>query len=160
MSENLYDPDEIQLETSLGYYLTKARHVLMERMDRALAPLDLTSQQIGVILLLAKGCARTPQALSRALSYDSGSMTRMLDRLEKKGLIERTRSASDRRVVCLALTERGLEAAAQLPQLGAAALNAQLRGFSAAELATLSGLLARFIANGPDGPEHTHSCAP
>ncbi|HLX02525.1 MAG TPA: MarR family transcriptional regulator, partial [Trinickia sp.] len=91
MSDDLYDPDEIQLESSLGYYLTKARNVLMDRMDRALEPLDLTSQQVGVVLLLANGRAQTSQELSRALSYDSGSMTRMLDRLEKKGLIVRNR---------------------------------------------------------------------
>jgi DNA-binding MarR family transcriptional regulator len=153
MSDDLYDPDEIQLESSLGYHLSKARNVLMERMDRALEPIGLTSQQIGVILLLAKGRARTPQELSRALAYDSGSMTRMLDRLEKKHLIARTRSAADRRVVCLSLTPQGLAAAAHLPRLGAAVLNAQLRGFSADELATLSSLLARFIANGPGGSE-------
>jgi DNA-binding MarR family transcriptional regulator len=151
MSDDLYDPDEIQLESSLGYYLTKARNVLMERMDRALEPLDLTSQQVGVVLLLANGRARTSQELSRTLSYDSGSMTRMLDRLEKKGLIVRNRSAADRRVVCLALTEQGLAASQQLPRLGAAVLNEQLRGFSADELGTMIGLLARFIANGPDG---------
>ncbi|TKC83508.1 MarR family transcriptional regulator [Trinickia terrae] len=151
MSDDLYDPDAIQLESSLGYYLTKARNVLMDRMDRALAPLDLTSQQIGVVLLLANGRARTSQELSRALAYDSGSMTRMLDRLEKKGLIVRSRSADDRRVVCLALTELGLAASKKLPRLGAAVLNEQLRGFSADELATLTSLLGRFIANGPDG---------
>ncbi|HLX01989.1 MAG TPA: MarR family transcriptional regulator, partial [Trinickia sp.] len=53
-------------------------------------------------------------------------------------------------VVCLALTEQGLAASRQLPRLGAAALNEQLRGFSADELGTMIGLLARFIANGPD----------
>lgn len=85
----LYDPEHIELESSLGYYLTKARQALVERLDRALGPLELTAQQISVILLLARGYARTPFELSRKLSYDSGSMTRMLDRLEKKGFVVR-----------------------------------------------------------------------
>nr|WP_206999875.1 hypothetical protein [Trinickia mobilis] len=34
MSDDLDDPDEIRLESSRGYYLTKARNVLMDRMDR------------------------------------------------------------------------------------------------------------------------------
>ena len=75
-------------------------------------------------------------------------MTRLLDRLEKKGFIVRTRSDADRRMVKLELTPQGHEAARQLPGLGAAVLNEQLRGFSAADLATLTSLLGRFIANG------------
>ncbi|WDD95812.1 MarR family transcriptional regulator [Burkholderia sp. FERM BP-3421] len=148
MSE-LYDPQHIELESSLGYYLTKARQALFERMDRALGPLDLTAQQIGVILLLARGNARTPFELSRKLSYDSGSMTRLLDRLEKKDFISRARSASDRRVIELSLTARGADAARALPGVIAGELNAQLTGFSADELSTLTALLQRFIANGP-----------
>ncbi|RQS63461.1 MarR family transcriptional regulator [Burkholderia sp. Bp8963] len=149
MNGGLYDPDDIQLETSLGYYLTKARQALVERMDRALEPLDLTAQQVGVILLLSRGYVRTPFELSRKMSYDSGSMTRLLDRLERKGFIVRSRSEQDRRVIELSLTERGADAARALPSVIATALNAQLTGFSADELAMLTGLLQRFIANGP-----------
>ena len=148
MTDGPYNADEIHLESSLGYYLSKARNVLVERMDRAVKPLGLTAQQIGVILMLSCNRAHTPYELSRAMSYDSGSMTRMLDRLEKKGFIVRTRSDADRRMVKLELTPQGHEAARQLPGLGAAVLNEQLRGFSAADHATLLDLLGRFIANG------------
>jgi len=148
MTDGPYNADEIHLESSLGYYLTKARNVLVERMDRAVKPLGLTAQQIGVILVLSAQRASTPFELSRVMSYDSGSMTRLLDRLEKKGFIVRTRSDADRRMVKLELTPQGHEAARQLPSLGAAVLNEQLRGFSAADHATLLDLLGRFIANG------------
>jgi DNA-binding MarR family transcriptional regulator len=148
-SEPLYDSATIQLETSLGYYLAKARNVLVMRTDQALRPLDLTSQQIGVILMLASGRARTSLELSREMSYDSGSMTRMLDRLEKKGFVSRARSEADRRIVELSLTERGRDAAARLPGIGAAVLNEQLHGFSRAELDALVAMLARIIGNTP-----------
>lgn len=148
MTDGPYKADETQLMSSLGYYLTKARNVLVERTDRAVKPLGLTAQQIGVILMLSSRRANTPFELSRAMSYDSGSMTRLLDRLEKKGFVVRTRSNADRRMVKLELTPQGHEAARQLPSLGAAVLNEQLRGFSADEHATLIDLLARFIANG------------
>ena len=92
MTDGPYDGKETRLEASLGYYLSKARNVLAQRMDRAVGPLGLTSSQIGVILLLSCGRAHTPYEMSRAMSYDSGSMTRMLDRLEKKGFIARSRS--------------------------------------------------------------------
>ncbi|CAB3702820.1 Transcriptional regulator SlyA [Paraburkholderia phenoliruptrix] len=150
MTDGPYKADEIRLDTSLGYYLSKARNVLVERTDRAVKPLGLTAQQIGVILMLAAGRANTPFELSRVMSYDSGSMTRLLDRLEKKGFLLRTRSDADRRMVKLELTQQGQDAARQLPGIGAAVLNEQLRGFSAADLATLIDLLGRFIANGID----------
>ena len=110
----------------------------------------LTSSQIGVILLLWFEHARTPNEMSRVLSYDTGSMTRMLDRLEKKGFLVRQRSHADRRVVELALTPLGRDAAQQLPDRIAAVMNDQLRGFSADEVTTLINLLQRFIANDAD----------
>ena len=155
MTDGPYKADEIRLDTSLGYYLSKARNVLVERTDRAVKPLGLKAQQIGVILLLAAGRANTPFELSRVMSYDSGSMTRLLDRLEKKGFLQRTRSDADRRMVKLELTPQGHEAAQQLPGIGAAVLNEQLRGFSDADLATLIELLSRFIANGIDSGTNT-----
>jgi DNA-binding MarR family transcriptional regulator len=151
MADGPYKADEIELTTSLGYYLTKARNVLVERTDRAVKPLGLTAQQIGVILMLSSRRASTPFELSRAMSYDSGSMTRLLDRLEKKGFIVRSRSSDDRRMVKLELTQQGHDAARELPRLGAAVLNEQLRGFTADDHATLVHLLSRFIANGLDG---------
>jgi DNA-binding MarR family transcriptional regulator len=160
MSDGPYDAKEIRLEASLGYYLSRARNVLAERMDQAVEPLGLTSSQIAVILLLSCGRAHTPYELARAMSYDSGSMTRMLDRLEKKGFIVRTRSDADRRMVELQLTPQGTDAAKVLPGIGATVLNEQLRGFSDADLATLIDLLARFIANGPAGDSGCGEVAP
>ena len=148
MSEAPVTPDRNKIESSLGYFLSTARNVLAARMDRAVAPLGLTSSQIGVILLLSCGRAHTPYELSRAMSYDSGSMTRMLDRLEKKGFIARSRSDADRRMVELELTSEGKEAARVLPEIGSTVLNEQLRGFSESDLATLVNLLERFIQNG------------
>ena len=46
MTDGPYQPESIHLESSLGYYLTKARNVLVERTDRAVAHLGLTTQQI------------------------------------------------------------------------------------------------------------------
>jgi DNA-binding MarR family transcriptional regulator len=157
MSDGLFVPTSVGVEPSLGYFLSTARNVLAGRMDRAVAPLGLTSSQIGVILLLWFERARTPNEMSRVLSYDTGSMTRMLDRLEKKGFLVRQRSQSDRRVVELALTAQGRDAAQQLPDLIATVMTEQLRGFAPEEVTTLVHLLRRFIAN--DGST-TPLCGP
>jgi DNA-binding MarR family transcriptional regulator len=150
MSDGPYRPEDMNLETSLGYFVSKARNVLVTRMDQAVKPLGISSPQIGVMLLLAERKVATPFELSRTLSYDSGSMTRMLDRLEKKGCIVRERSGLDRRKVEIRLTESGKKVAALLPEHCTRALNQQVAHFSDADLKTLTGLLQRFIANGPD----------
>jgi DNA-binding MarR family transcriptional regulator len=143
------DPDAPACDTvKLAYYLTKARNVLAQRLEIAVKPLGLTAQQVGVILILAKGVARTPLELARYMAIDSGSVTRMLDRLESKGFVTRSRSDADRRVVELALTERGLAAAGELPSLRTVVLDAQLQGFTSLETRLLTELLARFAANG------------
>ena len=79
-------------------------------------PHGITAAQFKVMIIIAQFGVDTPAELCRHLSLDSGSMTRMLDRLEQKGLLARKRSEQDRRQVQLVLTEDGqrlLDARAQ-----------------------------------------------
>ena len=85
--------------------------------------------------------------LARTCEMDAGAMTRLLDRLEAKGLLRRTRSPDDRRVVNLELTEEGREAAAKIPVLLSVLQNECLSGFTAEEWQTLKSLLRRVLAN-------------
>jgi DNA-binding MarR family transcriptional regulator len=81
------------------------------------------------------------------ISYDAGAMTRMLDRLEGKGLIRRTRSPDDRRLVHLELTDEGRAAWPRMRELALAVANRFLRGFTKAEARQLESLLARMLEN-------------
>ena len=74
-------------------------------------------------------------------------MTRMIDRLVKKGLIRRVRDEADRRSVRLELTPKGTKLTDELPAVAARALNKLLRGFSRPELDQLKGYLDRMLAN-------------
>jgi DNA-binding MarR family transcriptional regulator len=74
-------------------------------------------------------------------------MTRMLDRLQEKGLIRRVRSDRDRRVVRLELTEAGRDLYTLLPPVAIKVLNAHLSGFTRDELDQLKGFLKRMRAN-------------
>jgi DNA-binding MarR family transcriptional regulator len=71
----------------------------------------------------------------------------MLDRLEDKQLLRRQRSDADRRVVKLTLSDKGREAAAQIPQVVSEELLRHLAGLSATELDTLTMLLKRMLGN-------------
>jgi DNA-binding MarR family transcriptional regulator len=72
-------------------------------------------------------------------------MTRMLDKLEDKGLLERSRSLEDRRVVNLNLTVQGEELAARLPDIVPVVLNARLKKFTKSEFKELRRLLYKFL---------------
>jgi len=96
------DPD-----LSIGYLLTTVRTRMLQEMDKALDPLGLTGAQFTILRRVAENAAHTAADLCRLLQYDTGSMTRMLDRLEEKGVICRERSPDDRRVVDIRLTTSG-----------------------------------------------------
>ena len=139
-----YTPESFSLTQSVGFLLNKARNLITAEMDTALKDLDITGPQMGILLAMQRDVAATPFELSKLLSVDTGLMTRMLDKLEVKGLLERSRDADDRRVVNLNLTAKGLETAAQIPEIAPHVLNARLRKFTKAEFAELNRLLRKF----------------
>lgn len=138
-----YDPAE-----SVGRLLTDASALLNNALDISASNLGISSAQWIILVRIASGQARTASELCRCGRYDTGSMTRMLDRLERKGLVKRVRSADDRRVVELHLTDAGRALYPKLPPVAVSVLNHHLRGFSHAEVATLTDLLKRILANG------------
>ncbi|MEM5327786.1 MarR family transcriptional regulator [Paraburkholderia sp. JHI2823] len=139
-----YTTRNFMLTESVGFRIVKARNLVVAEMDAALKDLDITGQQMGILLSLEQGVATTPFELSKLLGIDTGLMTRMLDKLETKGLLARSRDADDRRVVNLNLTAKGLETAAQIPEIAPHVLNARLRKFTKAEFAELNRLLRKF----------------
>jgi DNA-binding MarR family transcriptional regulator len=140
-----YTPQSFLLMQSVGFLLTKARNILTAEMETALQVLDITGPQMGVLVAMQRGLASTPFELSKMLSVDTGLMTRILDKLETKGLLERSRSTDDRRVVNLALTKKGEEVAAEIPNIAPEVLNARLKKFTKAEFEELCRLLDKFI---------------
>jgi DNA-binding MarR family transcriptional regulator len=109
--------------------------------------LGITGAQWVILMRIATGCGSTAAELCRFSRYDTGSMTRMLDRLEEKGLIRRVRSSTDRRVIHLELTDAGRELYTLLPPVAIKVMNAHLQGFTRAELDLFKGFLKRMQAN-------------
>lgn len=147
-ASSFYDGRSCATDTSYGYLLRRLYASMQRHFDKRMQPLDLTAMQWGPLLLMAEGRGNTAAELARGMDIDTGAMTRMLDRLEAKGLVARARSASDRRMVRLELTAEGLNVASQIPQQLADVLNLHLRGFKADELRLLMSFLERMLANG------------
>jgi len=140
-----YTKKSFMVTQSIGFLLTKARNVVSSEMDAALKHLDISSQQMGIILSLGRGAANTPFELAKLLDVDTGAMTRILDKLESRKLLKRNRSDEDRRVVCLELTALGHALTEEITEIAPQVLNTHLREFTKAEFAELKRLLAKFI---------------
>ncbi|MEU3273152.1 MarR family transcriptional regulator [Saccharomonospora sp. NPDC006951] len=67
---------------------------------------DLTPQQIRLLCVLSQG-PEGMAALGRVLNLEKSSLSGFIDRVERRGLVERVRDSCDRRACQVALTERG-----------------------------------------------------
>ena len=127
--------------------INRVRVALIEALDRELAPFDITAPQLIVLASVANGEADSAAGLCKTISYDPGAMTRMIDRLEQKGLVRRVPHPEDRRATNLELTVAGK---ALFPQLLAAKERVSgqfLRGFGEDEIVMLESFLHRMIGN-------------
>lgn len=144
----IYDRDTYSHERSVGQLLKRVLDSVRAHVDRHLVDHDLTQAQWVPLFKIAKGGTDTMAALAREMCLDPGAMTRSIDRLEAKGLLQRVRSDEDRRVVKLVLTETGRDTARQVWGVLADVLNLHLAGFDPAEVDLLMRLLDRMLANG------------
>ena len=154
-----YQVESYRPEDSIGLMMRQILSSLAQGVEQQLVNSALTHAQWMPVLKLHLGHASTVAELARECHLDAGAMTRMLDRLGAKGLCTRNRSETDRRVVNIALTPSGSQAAMEIPAVLCQVLNSHLSGLSADEFAILKSLLQRVLANtksgaaAPDGPE-------
>jgi DNA-binding MarR family transcriptional regulator len=135
---------------TIGLLLGRSNALKDRILDSHLEPDGITAAQFKVLIIVQQFNVDTPAEMCRYLSLDSGSMTRMLDRLEQKDLIKRRRSDGDRRQICLALTEAGRRLADRLPLIGADSMNQLVGVLEPAELADLERILMKVLVAAGD----------
>jgi len=151
---SIYDSDSYEPSRSVAHLLGQVRTEMLSALDRELtadkhvADIGVTAAQFVVITRLAAAeRKKSASDLCKEMSYDAGAMTRMIDRLESKGLIRRARCPQDRRLVYLEMTEQGRAVYPRLRELSMAIQNRFLRGFSRADARQLESLLGRMLEN-------------
>ena len=132
---------------SVGYLMRRILSAVACAVERELEPTGLTHAQWVPMFKIYTQQGATVAELARACELDAGSMTRLLDRLEAKGLCRRERSSADRRVVNLSLTPQGSAVAEQIPAALSRVQNACLAGFERDEWLLLKSFLARILDN-------------
>ncbi|WP_019408029.1 MarR family winged helix-turn-helix transcriptional regulator [Pseudomonas psychrophila] len=144
-----FHPDDFQ-NCILGLLLGRAAILKDRIIDSHMEPFGITAAQFKVLIIMEQCDVDTPAELCRNLSVDSGSMTRMLDRLEQKNLLIRQRSEADRRQVRLVLTEEGQGLVALLPKIGADAMNQLAGAITPQELQSLEQILKKILLGAGD----------
>jgi DNA-binding MarR family transcriptional regulator len=145
---DFYDAAEYCAEESVGFLMKRIMLSIVHQADKRLGEHGLTSAQWGPLIRLRTSGGSTVAELARWLQVDAGAMTRLLDRLEKKGLCKRVRSTADRRVVQVELTPAGEASIAEVPAVLADVMNAHLAGFSKTEWHALKTYLRRMVQTG------------
>ena len=141
------DATPVQSKHGIIRLINRVRVEMIDALDLELSKYDISAPQLIVLAYVANKEADSAAALCKSISYDPGAMTRMIDRLQEKGLIRRTPNPEDRRATNLELTAAGR---ALYPQLLAAKETVQaqfLRGFSKGEVRLLESLLNRLLEN-------------
>lgn len=111
--------DQLRIEKQLCFPIYLFAKEIINYYRPLLKDLELTYPQYLVMMVLWENKKSTVNEIGERLSLDSGTLTPLLKRLEKKGFVERQRSEKDERVVEISLTHCGSnlkKAAEKIPE--------------------------------------------
>lgn len=127
--------------------LGRVTGALMAAYDKALSPVGLTAQQGAILLNCARHEGNTAAKLADLNGLDVSTITRMVDRLEKKGLVTRTRSRKDRRQVVLRLTPKGRAVLREAIPVARRIALESWRGVTESEKKSFRSLISKILTN-------------
>lgn len=115
--------------------LQRAAHRTVHALASTLADLDLTPSELNALANLADGRPRSVRALGLDTGTRSTTLTGVLDRLERRGLVTRELDPADRRSFRVSLTDHGRTIAARVCEAVTEIERAALAGVSPRQLA-------------------------
>jgi DNA-binding MarR family transcriptional regulator len=131
---------------SLSFLLSQVGAHAGGRFAERLEPLGLKPPHVGILGAIAQADGLSQQALCEKLGVFPSRLVALLDELQKRGLVQRRDSPTDRRSYALYLTEAGRDTLEQIGRIGREHQNALCAALSPPERTQLAGLLARIAA--------------
>lgn len=138
------EPDPLALERQVCFAVSAAQRSILALYRPLLEPMGLTHPQYLVLLALWQQSPLSVKRLSELLQLDSATLSPLLKRLDTNGLVTRTRSSTDERLLLIELTPAGRALRAQAEQIPPTIL-ARL-GMTLAELEGLHAGLTKLNA--------------
>ncbi|MEX1031961.1 MAG: MarR family transcriptional regulator [Cellvibrionaceae bacterium] len=105
------------IHNSYTFWISRLANLMQEEFNKRLQEEGVTWPQWMVLNVLYQALAHTPAGVADNIGVDRSAVTRLLDRLERKGLIAREHGKLDRRSVNVQLTGEGQQAIGRLNEL-------------------------------------------
>lgn len=100
-------PQGIAFDECFNYMFFRAQQIILQIFRENMQAVGITPSQYGILNYLLQKKSATAVQLAQQFGMESSTITGLLDRLERKGLIERRADAIDRRVHQIVLTKAG-----------------------------------------------------
>ena len=146
------DLNQQRLVALVGYNLRRASTHVQQRLVEELAPHELSAAEFSVLTLLDANSLVTQRRLCDALAVSPPNMVGLLERLQRRALIERVRDADDRRHWIITLTNNGTRLVRRAEQTVHALEQRLFAGFAGPELTALRGVLQRIYLSHDSAP--------
>src|SRR6267154_6502212 len=143
MSKQHYETATYRAQDNVGYLVKRTHSLMVDAMEPVFEARGFTFLQYVILAWLRDGIAVNPRDICMQFRHDSGALTRVIDQLAERGLLERVRRDRDRRKVELQLTPAGLAAINGVIPDVVEKLNLALADFSGAEFAEFFRLLTK-----------------
>jgi DNA-binding MarR family transcriptional regulator len=134
-------------EESIGRLLYHTAQTMTVHAEKVLKPYDLTVEQLHLLKNIPEETALSQNQLCELVQKSAANVTRILDRLERKGCIKREKNPADRRVTLLFLTSQGKELIAEMSMFLQAFSDQLTMGISKKEQETFIRLLHKIQDN-------------
>ena len=115
MKDNGYEA--LKLENQLCFPLYACARQIVNRYTPYLKPMGITYTQYIVLMVLWETDGITVGEIGKRLILDNGTLTPLLKKLESQGIVTRSRSSEDERVVIISLTHKGWELREQAKEI-------------------------------------------
>jgi DNA-binding MarR family transcriptional regulator len=132
-------------EMDLAAALVRLSHLVQHVFADVSRDYDLTPQQTQLLCVLIRGPVGMTE-LSRLLHLEKSSLTGLVDRVERRGLVARARDVHDRRACQIALTDDGVQLAASSHEAVTARLDTLARELRPADRTRLASGIAQILA--------------
>jgi len=144
MAKPYYTVETLEAGNSIGYLVKRCGMLMTQIAERRFESTSVSFiQWMALMRLGAHAAHMSATQLSKELGYDMGALTRVVDELERRGLVRRERSRTDRRAVEIAVTPAGRRQAESAKRVIVELLNELVEPYTDAEIATLIALLQR-----------------
>lgn len=131
----------MELKECINFLLTTAQHNVFQYLSIKLAEHDVTPSQYGVLSCLWGKSHTTPKQIAETLCLETSTISGVLDRMQKKGLIDRVINKEDRREVQVIITEKGSALQGPITEIIDAVNEEVLKDFSHEDILELKNAL-------------------